>query len=76
MYNKVVLSVLQNVLDVHQKPLTGKTNFKSLGASPAELNWVMFETERRLKVQLPETAITPDSTIKDLIKTVIVNRAA
>ena len=73
MYNKVVLSVLQNVLSVHQKPLTSKTNFKSLGATPAELNWVLFETEQRLKMQLPEAAITEDSTIKDLIKSVVWN---
>ena len=76
MYNKVVLSVLQNVLSVQQRPLNGSTNFRSLGATPVELNWIMFETERRLQVQLPETAITPDSTIKDLIKTVVVSRAA
>ena len=76
MVNKVVLSVLHNVLSVYQKPLNRNTNFKSLGATPVELNWILFETERRLKVQLPETAITPDSTIKDLIKTVVVNRAA
>ncbi len=73
MYNKVVLSVLQNVLSTHQKSLTSKTDFKSLGATVAELNWVLFETERRLHVQLPEVAITPDSTIKDLIKTVVRN---
>ena len=73
MYNKVVLSVLHNVLDLHQKTLTSKTNFKSLGASPAELNWVLFETEQRLHMQLPEVAITADSTIKDLIKTVVRN---
>lgn len=71
MYNKVVLSVLHNVLDVHQKALTSKTDFKSLGASPAELNWILFETEQRLKMQLPEVAITAESTIKDLIKTVV-----
>jgi hypothetical protein len=71
MYNKVVISVLQNVLDVYQKPLTCKTNFKSLGATPAEINWVLFETEQRLHMTLPEAAITPDSTIKDLIKSVV-----
>ena len=76
MYNKVVLSVLQNVLSVNQKPLNRNTNFKSLGATPVELNWIMFETERRLRIELPELAITPDSTIKDLIKTVVVSRAA
>ena len=76
MVNKVVLSVLQNVLSVNQIPLSGKTNFKSLGATSIELNWIMYETERRLRVNLPETAITPDSTIKDLIKTVVVSRAA
>lgn len=75
MYNKIVLSVLQNVLHVQQKPLTGKTDFRSLGASPAELNWLMFETEQRLHIQLPDAAITMDSTIKDLIKTVIRNHA-
>jgi hypothetical protein len=71
MYNKVVLSVLQNVLSTHQKSLTSKTDFKSLGATPAELNWVLFETEQRLHIQLPEMAITADSTIKDLLKTVV-----
>ena len=71
MYNKVVLSVLHNVLDVHQKALTSKTDFKSLGASPSELNWILFETEQRLHMQLPEVAITAESTIKDLIKTVV-----
>jgi acyl carrier protein len=73
MYNKVVLSVVQNVLSVYHKPLNRNTDFKSLGATSSELNWLMFETERRLKVQLPETAITADSTIKDLLKTVVVN---
>ena len=73
MYNKVVLAILQNVLSTHQKSLTSKTDFRSLGATPAELNWVLFETERRLHVQLPEVAITQDSTIKDLIKTVVKN---
>ena len=76
MVNKVVLSVLQNVLHVNQKPVNGNTNFKSLGASPAEVNWILYETERRLHVVLPESAITPNSTIKDLIKTVVINRAA
>ncbi|HRI78457.1 MAG TPA: hypothetical protein PLR06_02885 [Cyclobacteriaceae bacterium] len=76
MVNKVVLSVLQNVLSVNQMPLNRNTNFKSMGATPIELNWIMYETERRLRVELPEIAITPDSTIKDLIKTVVVNRAA
>jgi acyl carrier protein len=76
MYNKIVLSVLQNILGVDQKPLNRNTNFKSLGATSTDLNWIMFETEQRLKVQLPETAITEDSTIKDLIKTVVTNRAA
>ena len=71
MYNKVVLSVLHNVLDVHQKALTSKTDFKSLGASPSELNWILFETEQRLHMQLPEVAITSESKIKDLIKTVV-----
>lgn len=71
MYNKVVLSVLQNVLSVREKPLTSKSNFRSMGASPSELNWVLFETEQRLNVQLPERAITQDSTIKDLLKTVV-----
>jgi hypothetical protein len=74
MYNKIVLSVLQNVLDVHQREITSKTNFRSLGASPSELNWVLFETEQRLRVQLPETGITPDSTIKDLLRTVVTSR--
>ncbi len=74
MYNKVVLSVLHNVLDVHQKALTSKTDFKSLGASPAELNWVLFETEQRLRMQLPEAGITPDSTIKDLLRSVVSSR--
>jgi acyl carrier protein len=74
MYNKVVLSVLQNVLSVHQKPMTINTDFKSLGATPVELNWVLFETEQRLHVQLPEAAITVNSTIKDLIKTVVRHR--
>jgi len=74
MYNKVVLSVLQNVLDVHQRELTSKTNFRSLGATPAELNWVLFETEQRLRLQLPETGITQDSTIKDLLRTVVTSR--
>jgi hypothetical protein len=74
MVNKVVLSVLQNVLSVRKVPLTSKTDFRSLGASPAELNWVLFETEQRLHVQLPEVGITPDSTIKDLLKSVVVNR--
>ena len=73
MYNKVVLSVLQNVLDVHQKELTSRTNFRSLGASKAEVNWVLFETEQRLHMQLPEAEITPDSTIKDLIRSVVSN---
>ena len=76
MINKEVLSVLHDVLSVREVPLRGNTNFKSLGATPVELNWIMFETERRLQIQLPETAITPDSTIKDLIKSVMVNRAA
>ncbi|CAN5378566.1 hypothetical protein BH10BAC4_BH10BAC4_06110 [soil metagenome] len=71
MYNKIVLSVLQNVLSTHQKSLTSKTDFKSLGATPAELNWVLFETEQRLHIQLPEMAITAESTIKDLLKTVV-----
>lgn len=74
MYNKTVLSVLHNVLDVHQRELTSRTNFKSLGATPAELNWVLFETEQRLHVQLPEQGITPDSTIKDLLRTVVASR--
>ena len=74
MYNKVVLSVVQNVLSVYHKPLNRNTDFKSLGATSTEVNWLMFETERRLKIQLPESAITPDSTIKDLLKTVVVNR--
>ncbi|NOT75140.1 MAG: hypothetical protein HOP08_09450 [Cyclobacteriaceae bacterium] len=73
MYNKVVISVLQNVLSTHQKELTSKTDFKSLGATAAELNWVLFETEQRLHIQLPEVAITQDSTIKDLLKTVVVS---
>jgi len=76
MVNKVVLSVLQNVLNVNQKPVNGNTNFKSLGATPVEVNWILYETERRLHVELPESSITPDSTIKDLIKTVVVSRAA
>jgi acyl carrier protein len=76
MVNKVVLSVLQNVLSVNQMPLGGKTNFKSLGATSIELNWIMYETERRLSIDLPESAITPDSTIRDLIKTVMISRAA
>ncbi len=71
MYNKIVLSVLQNVLSTHQKSLTSKTDFKSLGASPSELNWVLFETEQRLHIQLPEDVLTEHSTIKDLIKTVV-----
>ena len=71
MYNKIVLSVLQNVLSTHKKSLNSKTDFKSLGATPTELNWVLFETERRLKVQLPEMAINENSTIKDLIKSVV-----
>jgi hypothetical protein len=71
MHNKVVLSVLQNVLSVREKSLTSKSNFRSMGASPSELNWVLFETERRLNVQLPERAISQDSTIKDLLKTVV-----
>ena len=71
MHNKVVLSVLHNVLDTHQKSLTSKTDFKSLGASAIELNWILFETEQRLKMQLPEFSITGESTIKDLIKTVV-----
>ncbi len=74
MYNKVLLSVLQNVLSVRTMPLTGKSDFRSMGASPAELNWVLFETEQRLNVQLPESAITQDSTIKDLLKTVVISR--
>ncbi len=74
MYNKVVLSVLQNVLSVRAMPLTSKSDFRSMGASAAELNWVLFETEQRLNVQLPEIAITQDSTIKDLLKTVVLNR--
>lgn len=49
MYNKVVLSVLHNVLDVHQKALTSKTDFKSLGASPAELNWILLKRSNDLK---------------------------
>lgn len=60
MYSKVVLSVLQNVLSTHQKSLTSKTDFKSLGTTVAELNWVLFEIERRLHVQLPDVAITPE----------------
>lgn len=71
MYNKVVLSVLHNVLDVHKKSLTSKTDFRSLGATAAELNWVLFETEQRLHLQLPETGITQDSTIKDLLRSVV-----
>lgn len=74
MYNKVVLSVLQNVLSVRTQPLTSKSDFKSMGASPAEVNWVLFETEQRLNVQLPDMEITQESTIKDLLKTVIVSR--
>lgn len=74
MVNKVVLSVLQNVLSIRKVPLTPKTDFRSLGASPAELNWVLFETERRLQIQLPEVAITQDSTIKDLLRSVVSNR--
>ena len=74
MYNKVVLSVLQNVLSVRALPLTSKSDFKSMGASPAEINWVLFETEQRLNVQLPELAITQESTIRDLLKTVVANR--
>jgi hypothetical protein len=74
MYNKVLLSVLQNVLSIRKTPLTGKSDFRSMGASPAELNWVLFETEQRLNVQLPEMAITQDSTIKDLLKTVVTSR--
>jgi hypothetical protein len=74
MYNKVLLSVLQNVLSIRRMPITGNSDFKSMGASPAELNWVLFETEQRLNVQLPEVAITQESTIKDLLKTVVVNR--
>jgi len=75
MYNKIVLAVLQNVLSTHKKPLTSKTDFKSLGATPAEINWVLFETERRLQMQLPDEAITQESTIKDLIKSVVRNHA-
>ena len=74
MYNKVLLSVLKNVLSVRSLPLTSKSDFKSMGASPAELNWVLFETEQRLNVQLPELAITQDSTIRDLLKTVVSSR--
>jgi len=71
MYNKIVLSVLQKILSTHKKTLTSKTDFKSLGATPSELNWVLFETEQRFHIQLPESAITENSTIKDLIKTVV-----
>ncbi len=73
MYNKVVLAVVQNVLRPQGMPLTGKTNFKSLGASPSQVNWVLFETEQRLHVDLPEAAITPESTINDLVKSVVRN---
>jgi hypothetical protein len=71
MYNKVVLAVVQNVLNAQGKPVTGKTNFKSLGATPTDVNWVLFETEQRLHIQLPEVGITPESTIKDLVKSVV-----
>ncbi|HWA35277.1 MAG TPA: phosphopantetheine-binding protein [Cyclobacteriaceae bacterium] len=71
MYNKVVLAVVQNVLSAQGKPVTGKTNFKSLGATSTDVNWVLFETEQRLHVQLPEAAITPESTINDLVKSVV-----
>lgn len=74
MYNKVVLSVVQNVLHVGNVALHGRRDFKSLGASDAEINWLMFETEQRLKVELPEHAITPESTIRDLVRTVVVHR--
>ena len=73
MHNKVVLSVLHNVLDTHQKSLTSKTDFKSLGASAVELNWILFETEQRLKMQLPDFSFTGDSTIKYLLKTVVLH---
>lgn len=76
MYNKVVLSAIQNVLDVRQKTLSGKTNFKSLGASPAELNWLVFETEQRLHIQLPEQVITENSTIEDLVKSIVQHQPA
>jgi hypothetical protein len=75
MYNKVVLSVVQNILSAQGKPLTGKTDFKSLGATPTDVNWVLFETERRLHVQLPEAGITTESTINDLVKSVVKNHA-
>lgn len=75
MYNKVVLSVVHNILSI-QGPLSRNTNFKSLGATSTDLNWIMFETEQRLHVQLPESAITPDSTIGDFIKTVVLSHAA
>lgn len=74
MYNKVVLSVLQKVLHVQGKQITGMTNFRSLGASQDELNWVLLETEQRLDVQLPVAPLTQDSTIKDLIKSVVSHR--
>ncbi|MEJ0057800.1 MAG: hypothetical protein WDN75_20420 [Bacteroidota bacterium] len=53
MYNKIVLSVLQNVLSTHQKSLTSKTDFKSLGASPSELNWVLFEDRTETPYSAP-----------------------
>lgn len=74
MYNKVVLAVLQNVLSVHQRPLHRHLKFKALGASQQEVNWILFETERRLDTQLPDQAITQESTIKDLLKTVVTSK--
>jgi acyl carrier protein len=73
MYNKVVLAVVQNVLNGQGKPVTGKTNFKSLGATSTDVNWVLFETEQRLHIQLPEAGITPESTINDLLKSIVKN---
>lgn len=74
MYNKVVLAVLQNVLSVHQRPLHRNLKFRTLGASQQEVNWILFETERRLDTQLPDQAITQESTIKDLLKTVVISK--
>ncbi|MBS1977248.1 MAG: hypothetical protein JST46_07735 [Bacteroidetes bacterium] len=73
MYNKVVLDVLQKVLMVQRRPISRHLKFKSLGASQQEVNWILFETERRLGTQLPELAITQESTIKDLLRTVVVS---
>ncbi len=53
MHNKVVPSVLHNVLDTHQKSLTSKTDFKSLGASAVELNGYCLKRSEDLRCNFP-----------------------